>query len=120
MIGYSKTSIPLSSDPIFAPVSNSIAQAVNQIPKTIQKTLISTINNDLKMLRDVVAQENPELAKTINAVVKDGKLFYSMDGDAAPNLEYGNLEQAPRAFLRKTAERTARTLEQRIAKVTRL
>jgi hypothetical protein len=120
MNGYSNTSTSLSSDPVFAPVTNSIANAINQIPHTIQAIVNATVRNDLNNLRNIVGVENPELASTITASFEGGRLTYSMEGEDASNVEYGNQEFAPRAFLRKTAERTAQTLQQQIAKVTRL
>lgn len=120
MLGYSKSSKLRSSDPLFSPISNETANAYASLPTILNDVVNQTIVRELQDLKKTVAQEYPELANSINFVNQNGKLMYVMDGVGASDAEYGNEDQAPRAYIRRAAERTSQNIQSAIQKVTRL
>lgn len=120
MLGFSKSSKPRSSAALFSPISNEVANSFADIPKILNDIVNTTIVKDLKAVRESVAREYPELANSVNLVTQNGRLAYVMSGTGAADVEYGNEKTAPRAFLRKAAEKTSQNIQSAIQKVTYL
>lgn len=111
MFGSNKR-LSASRSEFFYPILNTLVNDFNRL--SVDASLITqmVLQQNLNDLKSNIANQNPELAKNVQLKEQDGKLTFTVGGDTAQSMEYGEAGEPPQGYVRKAAEKTTRDLQQ--------